>query len=81
MSEGYPPLKALHPESSLSRVKLEQFKQVPTEVLLRTLLPGQRDSLKARPDGTILDGHHRIYVLQSRGLNVHALPRDVIMRE
>ena len=82
MSEGsYPPLRPLHPESSLSQVKLEQFKHVPTEVLLRTLLPGQPDSLKTRADGTILDGHHRIHILQSRGLNVHALPRDVIMRE
>ncbi len=77
----FPPLRPLHPDTSLSRAKLEQFKRVPTEILLRTLLPGQRDSLKTRPDGTILDGHHRIHILQSRGVNVNALPRDVIMRE
>ncbi len=77
----YPPLRPLHPESSLSRAKLEQFRRVPTEVLLRTLLPGQRDSLKTRPDGTILDGHHRLNILQSRGVDVNSLPRDVIMRE
>jgi hypothetical protein len=31
-----------------------------TEVLRISLLLGQKDCLKTRPDGTILDGHHRI---------------------
>jgi hypothetical protein len=76
-----PPLKPLHPESVLVAAKLDQFGRIPTEILLQTLLPGQKDSLKTRPDGTILDGHHRIKVLKSRGVNVDALPRDVIVRE
>ena len=76
-----PPLKPLHPEGVLVAAKLDQFSRISTEILLQTLLPGQKDSLKARPDGTILDGHHRIKVLKSRGVNVDALPRDVIVRE
>jgi hypothetical protein len=52
-----------------------------TDVLRDSLLPGQKDSLKTRPDGTILDGHHRIYILHKRGVNVDALPREIIMRE
>jgi hypothetical protein len=76
-----PPLKPLHSESLLVAAKLDQFNRISTEILLQTLLPGQKDSLKVRPDGTILDGHHRIKVLRSRGVDVDALPRDVIMRE
>jgi hypothetical protein len=37
--------------------------------------------LKARPDGTILDGHHRVHVLRTRGENVDALPREILERD
>jgi hypothetical protein len=76
-----PPLISLHSEASLIIVKLNQFRQVPTEILLNSLMPGQRDCLKTRPDGTILDGHHRIFVLQERGIDVNSLPREIIARE
>lgn len=76
-----PPLKSLHPDSSLSLPKLSKFEQQATDMLIQSLIPGQRDSLKARPDGTILDGHHRIYVLRRRGVNVDALPREFIAKE
>jgi hypothetical protein len=75
------PLKPLHPDSSLSPVKLQQIGRVPTEILLHSLLPGQKDSLKVRPDGTILDGHHRIKILRARGVDVDSLPRETIVRE
>jgi hypothetical protein len=51
-----------------------------TEQLSATLFPGPRDCLKVRPDGTILDGHHRIYILRRRGIDVNALPREIIVR-
>ena len=76
-----PPLKPLHPESSLVAVKLAAFERMSTADLVRSLLPGTRDSLKTRPDGTIIDGHHRVFVLRRRGMNEDALPRDVIARE
>lgn len=75
------PLKPLHPDSSLSPVKLQQISRVPTEILVHSLKPGQKDCLKTRPDGTILDGHHRIKVLRSRGVDVDALDREMIVRE
>jgi ParB-like chromosome segregation protein Spo0J len=74
-------LKPLHPDSSLSPAKLDQIGRVPTEILLHSLKPGQKDCLKTRPDGTILDGHHRIKILRSRGVDVDALPRETIVRE
>jgi hypothetical protein len=58
----YPSLKPLHPHSSLRTAKLAQLERIPSEVLKESLLPGRPDSLKTRPDGTILDGHHRIYI-------------------
>ncbi len=75
------PLKFLHPESSLSRVKLMELRRLATEMLKASLVPGQKDSLKVRPDGTLLDGHHRIYVLKERGVDVDRLPREVLTRE
>jgi hypothetical protein len=51
-----------------------------TEHLKETLMPGQRDCLKARPDGTVLDGHHRVYVLRTRGVEVDRLPREIIIK-
>lgn len=40
------PLKPLHPDSSLSSAKLNQISRVPTEILLHSLKPGQKDCLK-----------------------------------
>jgi hypothetical protein len=51
-----------------------------TETIKLSLLPGQKDSLKVRPDGTILDGHHRLKVLRDRGVDVNSLPREVVSR-
>ena len=65
-----PALKPLHSDALLSKVKLVQFERLTTDVLKDSLLPGKKDCLKARPDGTLLDGHHRIYVLRARGVNV-----------
>jgi hypothetical protein len=57
------PLKPLHGASVLSPAKLEFFGKWSTQQLIDSLKPGQKGSLKARPDGTILDGHHRIKIL------------------
>jgi hypothetical protein len=73
----YPPLKPLHPDASLSAAKLAQMERLSSEALKLSLVPGQKDCLKTRPDGTILDGHHRIYILRQRGVDVDALPREI----
>lgn len=78
---GVPPLRFLHAEVVLSQVKLEQFRSLSTGALTESLRPGQRGALKARPDGTLLDGHHRIAVLRERALNVDALPREVVTQD
>jgi hypothetical protein len=80
-SNSLPPLKSLHLKESLIQLKLTAFDQFSTEALLQSLLPGQRDCLKTRPDGTIIDGHHRIHILRKREINVDALPREIIVKE
>lgn len=71
-----PPLRSLHPESSLSQPKLTQFDKLTTEELMESLSPRQEGALKVKRDGTMIDGHHRIKVLRDRGVDVDALPRE-----
>jgi hypothetical protein len=80
MKQRYPPLKLLHPEGFLSQAKLSVMEKTATEVLIASFVPGHRDCLKTRPDGTILDGHHRIHVLRKRGIDVDTLPREIVTK-
>lgn len=76
-----PPLKPLHQETSLSPAKLSKYDRATTQQLIDSLRPGQPGALKTRPDGTVIDGHHRIKLLRDRGVDVDALPREVIEKE
>lgn len=73
-----PALKTLHSDSLLSQAKLEQFMKLTTEEIIRSLQPGMPGSLKVKSDGTVMDGHHRINVLRDRGVEVDALPREMV---
>lgn len=72
------PLKPLHPDSSLSQSKLAQYAKLSTEELLLSLYPGQPGALKMKPDGTMMDGHHRIKILRERGIKVDELQREIL---
>lgn len=74
-------LRFLHSNESLNRVKLETLGKLSTEALKLSLLPGTAGSLKTRPDGTILDGHHRISILIERGEDVNLLPREIMAKD
>ncbi len=76
MSE--PPLKSLHAEGALSQTKIDRFSRLTDDELVESLKPGRQGSLKTRPDGTVIDGHHRIKILKDRGFAVDSLPREVI---
>jgi hypothetical protein len=76
-----PRLNPLHSDSSLSHAKLRQYDKLSTPELIDSLLPGQPGSLKVRPDGTIVDGHHRIRILRDRGVDVDALPREIVPKD
>lgn len=78
---GQPPLRSLHAQASLSPAKLVQMERLSTEELTRSLRPEEPHCLKTRPDGTILDGHHRIHVLRMRGISVDELPREIVVKD
>lgn len=74
------PLIPLHPDSSLSSAKLEQYARATTQELIESLRPGQAGSLKVRPDGTMVDEHHRIKILRDRGMDVDSLSREIVAK-
>ena len=76
-----PPLEALHADSTLIPSKLRIIDTLSTEELMESLEPGKKDSLKARPNGKMLDGHHRIKILRNRGVDVDSLPREIIPQD
>lgn len=76
-----PPLKPLHAEETLVRSKLERYRRLSDRDLKESLLPGRTGSLKTRPDGTIVDGHHRIHILRERGVDVDFLPREIVPKD
>ena len=76
-----PPLQSLHPEGSLSHAKLLQYSKLSTQDLIDSLQPGQPGALKVRPDGTVIDGYHRLKILYDRGMDIDALPRDILLKE
>jgi len=76
-----PILKALQADESLIPLRLAQLDQLSTEALVQSLAPGQRDCLKTRRDGTIIDGHHHVYIPRRREVNVDALPHEILLKE
>jgi hypothetical protein len=76
-----PPLRFLHSAAVLSQVKLGEFRKMTTDRLIESLRPGQPAALKARVDGTVLEGHHRLAVLRERGVDIDTLPRELLPPE
>lgn len=76
-----PALRSLHSDELLSEAKLKKMRARATEDLLESLLPGRLECLKVRPDGMILDGHHRLKILRERGTDVDTLPREIHEKE
>jgi len=73
-----PPLKPLHSDIFLSQAKLGELDKLTNQELIDSLKPGQPGSLKVRPDGMIIDGHHRVRILRDRGVDVDLLPREIM---
>lgn len=76
-----PPLQMLHPDHHIIQLKIDLFRKLSTQEIRDSLCPGQTGSLKARPDGTVIDGHHRLIILRERGVDIDDLPRDIIPKD
>jgi hypothetical protein len=47
-----------------------------TQEIIDSLKPGAQEALQVKADGTVMQGNHRIKVLEERGVDVNALPRE-----
>ncbi|MBI4639561.1 MAG: hypothetical protein HY731_02640 [Candidatus Tectomicrobia bacterium] len=65
----------------MSHAKIDQYCQLSTQELIDSLHPDQPGSLKARLDGTVVDGHHRLKILRDRGIDIEALPREIVSKD
>ncbi len=59
---------------------MEQYAKESTQASIDSLRPGQAGSSKVGPDGTRVDGHHRIKILRERGVNVDSLLREIVAK-
>ena len=59
-------LKRLHDDKSLVEDKLEKFRKLSTEEIVKSLRNEGPERLRIRKDGTVLQGNHRIKVLEER---------------
>ncbi len=75
-----PPLRRIHSDQTLetgaNRVALEYWRKKTTDEIIKSLAPGQPESLKVKPDGRVMNGNTRIKVLEERGEDVDRLPRE-----
>jgi RHS repeat-associated protein len=71
-------LKLIHSPETLSKTILEGLRKKSTQEIIETLKPGAEEALRVRPDGRVMNGNHRITVLMERGVNVNALPREIV---
>ncbi|MEX0784304.1 MAG: RHS repeat-associated core domain-containing protein [Dehalococcoidia bacterium] len=70
-------LKILHGEDALSRASIEYWRKKSTAEILEHL---REQPIKVRPDGTVIDGNHRLTVLRERGIDIDNLniPKEII---
>lgn len=68
-------LTPLHQE--LNQQSLEYWRKKSSEEIIESLKPGNPESFKVTPNGTIMNGHTRLEVLMERGVNVNSLPKEI----
>ena len=64
--------------SGLNRFSYDFRQQQSTDDIVQSLRPGADEALRSKPDGRLINGNTRIKVLEERGFDVNALPREVI---
>jgi RHS repeat-associated protein len=74
------PLQRLHSDKTYqmpgeAKSALDSQRKRSTDEIINSLKPGSKEPLKAKADGTIMDGNTRVKVLEERGVNVNELPR------
>lgn len=75
-----PPLKFLHKTANLRKSTLDSVRKQSTDDLIKSLTPGSKEALRVKPDGTVMNGHHRLQVLKERGVDINQLPREIYLK-
>src|SRR5438552_2715302 len=82
VEEPQPSLKRIHSDATITsgsnRFSYDFWRQQATDDIVQSLRPGAGEALHSKPDGRIINGNTRIKVLEERGFDVNALPREVI---
>lgn len=66
-------LRRLHRDEALRKSSLEYWRKQSNESIVSSLTSGGEEHLTIRPDGTILQGNHRIKVLEERSYDTSML--------
>ena len=74
-----PPLRLLHSTSLLKTDSLLFWSGKTSAEVIASLEMG-RERLAVSPDGTVLNGNHRIHILRQRAFPVDSLPRPIYRR-
>ena len=73
-----PPLTLAHTEETIqNHAGYDYWKRRSTDDILDSLLPGAGEPLRVRPDGTVVQGNTRVFILRQRGYEVDSLPRTI----
>lgn len=72
-------LKLLHSEKNgtIREGSINHWKKQSTDDIVASLKSGADEPLTVTPDGTVVQGNHRIKVLMDRGYDVDSLPREI----
>jgi hypothetical protein len=77
-----PPLRRIHEavydQDPEARRSLEYQRTGSTDEIVKSLQLDQKEPLRVKPDGRIVQGNTRIKVLEERGFPVDDLPRETI---
>jgi len=76
-----PPLQRIHSDETLNaplfRRSLEYWRAQETQTIVDSLAPTKLEALRTFADGRIKNGNTLIKVLEERGYDINALPREV----
>jgi hypothetical protein len=75
-----PPLQLIHSDAVFAagpgKLSLNYWRTRTTKEILASLQPGRPESLRAKPDGRVMNGNTRLKVLIERGEDINLLPRE-----
>lgn len=75
---GLPPLRGLHSPEAMrgNQSSSNYWRGKSTDEIVDSLKPGRAESLKVKPDGTVMNGDTRLEILRERGFDINRLPRE-----